>query len=178
MTFVPNQPGRTGTGAGMPAELRTVLFWLLMVVLAAVLWKMANNGKGSGPSAPPSSLKYSDFMAQVDKNNVSSLKIVESPATAEVEGQLREPQERFRTTVPKETIPALTDRLRKQGVPVEVSEDNSVSWPRLLVNILPFLIILALWIFMIRRRWRGTRSGQNPPATPTTPTIPTNRPLG
>ncbi len=176
MTFVPNQPGRTGTGAGMPAELRTVLFWLLMVVLAAVLWKMANNGKGSGPSAPPSSLNYSDFMAQVDKNNVSSLKIVESPATAEVEGQLREPQERFRTTVPKETIPALTDRLRKQGVPVEVSEDNSVSWPRLLVNILPFLIILALWIFMIRRRWRGTRSGQNPPATPTTPTIPTNRP--
>ena len=161
----------------MPVALRTVLFWLMMVALAAVLWKMANNDKGSAPYEPWSSISYSDFMAQVDKNNVASVRLLESPATAEVEGQLREPQERFRTTIPKETIPALTDQLRKQGVPVEVSEDNSVSWPRLLVNILPFLIILALWILMIRRRWRGTRSGQNPPANPTT-SIPTNRPLG
>ncbi|MFZ0980562.1 MAG: ATP-dependent metallopeptidase FtsH/Yme1/Tma family protein [Candidatus Acidiferrales bacterium] len=149
----------------------------MMVALAAVLWKMANTEKASGPNGPASSMSYSDFMTQVDKNNVASVRLLESPATAEVEGQLREPREKFRTTIPKETIPALTDQLRKQGVPVDVSEDNSVSWPRLLVNISPFLIILALWILMIRRRWRGTRSGQNPPAAPTT-SIPTNRPLG
>lgn len=178
MTFVPNQPGHRGTGIGMPVALRTVLFWLMMVALAAVLWKMADKSKSSGPTEPSSSMSYSDFMAQVDRDNVASVRLFESPATAQVEGRLRQPQEGFRTTIPKETIPALTDQLRKQGVPVEVSEDNSVSWSRLLVNILPFLLILALWIFMIRRRWRGTKSVQNPPATPTTSTIPTNRPLG
>jgi cell division protease FtsH len=161
----------------MPVALRTVLFWLMMVALAAVLWKMASNDRRSGPSEPSSSISYSDFMAQVDKNNVASIRLLESPATAEVEGQLREPRERFRTTIPKETIPTLTERLRKQGVPVEVSEDNRVSFPRLLVNMLPFLLILGLWIFMIRRRWRGARPGQNPPAASTT-SIPTNRPLG
>ena len=177
MTFVPNQPGRRGAAAGMPAALRTVLFWLLMVALAAVLWKMAERDQPSGPSEPSASISYSDFMAQVDKNNVASVRLLESAATAEVEGRLRDPEERFRTTVPKETIPTLTERLRKQGVAVEVSEDNRVSWPRFLVNMAPFLLIVALWIFMIRRKWRKAKSVQSPPVTPI-PTVPTNRPLG
>ena len=148
-----------------------------MVALAAVLWKMAEKDQPSGPSEPSASIGYSDFMAQVDKNNVASVRLLESPATAEVEGQLRDPQERFRTTIPKETIPALTEQLRKQGVPVQVSEDNSVGWPRLLANMAPFLLIVALWVFMIGRRWRRARSIQNSPADPK-PTVPTNRPLG
>ena len=175
MSFVPSQLPRSG--GAMPAALRSFLFWLLMLVLAVVLWKMAEKDQPSGPSEPSISMSYSDFMAQVDKNNVSSVRLFESPATAEVQGQLREPQEKFRTIIPKETIPALTERLRKQGVPVEVSEDNSATWPRLLVNLSPFLVILALWIFMVGRKWHKTKSAQNLPAAPT-PTVPTNRPLG
>ena len=176
MTFVPNQSGRPGAGGGMPVALRTALFWLMMVVLAAVLWKMANTDKGPGSSEPSSSMSYSDFMAQVDKNNVSSVRLIESPATSEVEGQLREPPERFRTTIPKETIPALTDQLRKQGVRIEVSEQKKISGLNVIVDLLPFFIILVLWIYLVRRKW--VRSRQNSPTAPSTATIPTNRPLG
>jgi ATP-dependent Zn protease len=153
-----------------------VLFWALMCLLAVVLWQMASKDKSGAPANSFSLISYSDFMAQVDKNNVSSVRLLESPATSEAEGQLREPPDQFRTTISKETIPVLTERLRKQGVRVEVSENNSVTWPRLLVNISPLLGILALWIFMARRRWRRNRSVQTSPAA--TPTIPTNRPLG
>ncbi len=174
MTFVPNQQPRMG----MPTTVRTILFWVLMVALATVLWKMASNDRRSGPSEPSSSMSYSDFMAQVDKDNVASVKLFESPATAEVEGQLREPREKFRTTIPKETIPALTDHLRKQGVAIEVSEESSASQRTFLVNMLPFLIILALWIVMFMVRSRRNRPPQNPSAAPPTTLIPTNRPLG
>jgi len=163
---------------GMSATARTILFWVLMVALAAVLWKMADNGNAPGPSEPFTPMSYSDFMAQVDKNNVGSAKIVESPATAAVEGQLRDPQERFRTTIPKETIPALTEQLRKQGVSIEVSEEKRTSNRDLIVNLAPFFVILALWIVTFMMRSRRNRPTQNPPPVSPTPTVPTNRPLG
>ena len=160
----------------MPAALRTVLFWVLMLVLAIVLWKMSSNSK-SAASEAPSTMSYSDFMAQVDKANIMSVKLLESPATAEIDGQLREPQEKFRTTIPKETIPALTDQLRKQGVSIEVTEVKDVRWLTLVINLSPFIVILAIWIYMMRNRMIR-RSGQNTPPASTTPAIPTNRPIG
>ncbi|MGA8871559.1 MAG: ATP-dependent metallopeptidase FtsH/Yme1/Tma family protein [Candidatus Acidiferrales bacterium] len=169
MTFVPNQQPRMG----MSPVVRTILFWLLMIVLAVVLWQMASKDKASAPPGSSSTISYSDFMAQVDKNNVRSVKIVESPSTAEVEGELREPPQNFRVTVPKEAIPNLTERLQKQGTSIDVSTGTTA------INLLPIIIIVALWIFSMSRR--SGRRMRNPPAspeTPTTPTVPTNRPLG
>jgi cell division protease FtsH len=160
----------------MPVVLRVVLFWLLMLVLAVVLWQIASKDKSGAPADSSSSISYSDFMAQVDKNNVSSVRLLESPATAEVEGELREPQGRFRASIPRETIPALTDQLRKQGVLIEVSEQKKTSGLEVIVDLLPFFIILVLWIYMVKRRW--VRARQNPSAAPSTPTMPTSRPIG
>lgn len=162
----------------MSTTVRTILFWVLMLALAVVLWQMASRNQGPQTSTPATAMSYSDFMAQVDKSNVSSIRLLESPATAEVDGQLRDPQERFRTTIPKETIPALTDQLRRQGALVEVSEEKRASNRDLILNLAPFLVILALWIVMFMMRSRRNRPTQNPPPVSPTPTIPTNRPLG
>ena len=174
MTFAPNpQQPRTG----MSSTVRTILFWVLMLALAVVLWKMADNDKGSGRSEPSSSMSYSDFMAQVDKNNISNVRIVGSPSTAEVRGQLRQPSASFRVTIPKESIPELTQRLQKQGASIEVSTVQDSNWRTTAVPIVPIILIIAFWFFVGRR----SRSMRNPPANPTpstTPTIPTNRPLG
>jgi ATP-dependent Zn protease len=173
VSFAPGQPR-----AGMPAPLRTVLFWLLMIALAFVLWKMASKDQPSGTNESTSAISYSDFMTQVDKNNVNSVKILEAPATAEVEGQLREPPQNFRTSIPKEMIPALTEQLRKQGVTIEVAEQKKVDGLTTAINFVPFFVILAIWIYMVKRRWSGSQP--NRPSTPatSTPTTPTNRPLG
>jgi ATP-dependent Zn protease len=160
----------------MSATTRTILFWLLMVALAVVLWKMADKGPGQGEPSTP--MSYSDFMAQVDKSNVSSVRLLESPATAEVEGQLRDSRERFRTTIPKEAIPALTDELRKQGVPIDASEEKKPGNRDLIVNLAPFFVIVALWIVMFVMRSRRSKTMQSPPSATPTPTIPTNRRLG
>ena len=175
MTFVPNQQPRMG----MSTTVRTILFWVLMVALAVVLWQMASKDKSGAPPDSSSTIAYSDFMAQVDNNNVRSVKILESPSTAEVEGQLREPPQNFRVTVPKEVIPDLTERLQKQGATIDVSTAKGADWRATAVDLLPIIIFIAVWIFSMSRRRGG--SMRNPPASPatsTTPTIPTNRPLG
>jgi cell division protease FtsH len=168
MTFAPNSPQRLG----MPSTTRTILFWVLMIALAAVLWKMSSKSRPPGNAASASSMSYSDFMAQVDKNNIASAKLLESPSTAEIRGQLREPPQSFRVTVPKEMIPSLTERLRKQGVPIEVSTANEAGRSNLILNVVPFIVLLAIWLSMMARGRGG--SAQAPPPAQT----PTNRPLG
>jgi cell division protease FtsH len=163
MTFVPQQRSYSG---GLSPRARTVIFWVLMIALAVVLWQMSP--KKTAPAA--AAMTYSDFMAQVDKGNVSQAHLYESPSTAEVQGQLRQPPSGFRVTISKETIPDLTDRLRKQGVNVQVSTLQNSGWKATLVNLGPFVLILAIWIFLINRRNR--RLGAQPPANAP------NRPIG
>jgi ATP-dependent Zn protease len=165
----------------MPASVRTILFWVLMVALAVVLWQMASKDKdkGAGNSGSAASMSYSDFIAQVNKNNVSSVRILESPSTAEVHGELRQPVASFRVTIPKESIPELTERLQKQGASIEVSTAQDSNWRTTAINVGPIILIIGLWIFVKR----GSRGGSMrfPPTSPTsstTPTVPTNRPLG
>jgi cell division protease FtsH len=128
--------------------VRTVLFWLMMIALAAVLWQMSSRSSGTKPR---SAISYSDFMNQVDKNNVASAKLVVSQDTAEIRGQLRDPVQNFSVTIPKEVIPELTERLRKQGTIVEVAELTHTSTSEMIINFLPIILIVGIWVYMMRR---------------------------
>jgi len=140
-----------------------------MIALAVVLWKMANNN--SPEKTPPPQISYSDFMANVDRGNIKSTRLLESPATAEIQGQLREPARDFTVTIPKEVIPDLTEKLRKQDASLDVSESTSkktASWPETLINFSPVLLIVALWIFMMKQQQKRRNPPQagNPPNGP------------
>lgn len=171
MTFAPNPPGRPA----LSPVFRTGAFWIAMVALAVVLWSM-NRGSNQTPGSP--AMPYSDFMAQVDRNNVKSARLVESPSTADVRGELREPTQTFAVTVPKEIIPDLSERLRRQGVSLEVEEAKRTTWATPLIKLAPFLVILAIWIF--RMKAMQARRSSPPPQSqsPAQPTGISNRPLG
>jgi cell division protease FtsH len=147
---------------GMSPVTRTVLFWALMVALAAVLWQMTSHSKNS---VPDNQISYSDFLQQVDKNNIATAIFALSQNTADVSGNLREPVQDYRTTVPKESVSDLTDRLRKVGANVSVSESSKQSWQTYLANLAPLLLLVGFWIFMMQRM----RSKQTMPRDPTAP---------
>ena len=164
MTFVPNQePPRATRSAG-----RTFLFWLVMLVFAIVLWQMfSTGGKDQGPVRQ---MSYSDFINQVDLSNVTSVRLLVSPTTAKVEGTLRLASQRFETTIPREVIPDLTERLRKQEVTVEVVELRDASPAKTFQLLAPFILILIAVAFVITKM----RARQRPPGGPP----PQNQPLG
>lgn len=164
MTFAPDQQQ---SYRGLTPQVRTVFFWVMMIALAVVLWQMLSRGKNA-PVAPQ--MKYSDFMNQVDKGNVGVAHLYESPSTAEIQGRLRQPPDAFRVTIPKETVPDVTERLRKQGATVEVSGTRSAGWADTVFNFIPFILLLLIWIFMMRRR---VHRPQSPP-----PANAANRPIG
>ena len=166
MTFAPNPRSSTG----MTPVVRTVLFWLLMMLLAVVLWRMSSTPRDTGSNTQ---ISYSDFMQQTDKNNIATATFALSQSTADVSGALRDPVEAYRTTVPRESVSDLTDRLRKQGVNVSVSESPNQTWKTYLVNLAPLLLLVGFWIFMMQRM----RARQMPPPNSPNTTTPSNTPL-
>jgi ATP-dependent Zn protease len=103
-------------------------------------------------------------MTQVDKHNVGSAKLLVSQSTAQIQGQLCTPPENFSVTIPKEVIPDLTERLRKQGATVEVAEIKDTNLVNTLINFSPILLIVGVWIFMMRQR--SAMRKQPPPNNP------------
>jgi ATP-dependent Zn protease len=141
-------------GPGGPSDnraqsgARTLLFWLLMILLAFVLFKMSSRSN----SVPTSrELNYSDFMKQVDKSNVAEGKFFMSQNTADFHGQLRNPTERIRTTVPRDDFSTLTDRLRQQGARIEIAESRKSDWKTSVANLAPLILVAAFWVFMMKR---------------------------
>ena len=53
----------------MNSHVRTVLFWLLMIALAVVLWRMASTG---GPVTHEDQPSYTNFLSKVESGNVKS----------------------------------------------------------------------------------------------------------
>lgn len=158
MSIMPNDPRTTG----LNATVRNVMFWFFMILLALVFWQMVSKG-GSKSSQVPA-LAYSDFMAQVDARNVQTAKVVISENTAEISGTLKQPTNEYRTTVPRDTLTALMATLREQGASLLVSEGANSGPMNFIVGIVPILLLVAFWIYMMRRiqRARAKRDSSLP----------------
>ena len=134
------------------STLKTVMFWLFIIMLAVLLWTLVSK---SGQSAREEEPSYSEFMAQVDRGNVKEVTLYLSPTSYEIEGEWREPSKKFRTTIFKETAPDLTKTLRDKQVLINVKEVNRADWVTFLLNAAPLFLLVAFWIFMMRQMQAG-----------------------
>ncbi len=125
-----------------------------MITLAVLLWQMASRGNQGSRERE---LTYSDFVAEVEKNNVEDVTFYLSPVSAEAQGQLREPKEKFRgLIIPKESIPALITLMREKGVrTVGMKDVTRGEWWNIALTLAPVALIIVLWMFMIRQMQAG-----------------------
>src|ERR1700730_13679916 len=125
---------------------------MFIILLCVVLWRMVS---ASGQSARQEEPSYSEFMAQVDRGNVKEVTIYLSPNSYEIEGEWREPDKKFRTTVFKESAPDLTKELRDKGVMLNVKETTHADWINFLLTAAPLFLLVAFWIVMMRQMQAG-----------------------
>jgi cell division protease FtsH len=134
------------------STLKTVMFWLFIIMLAVLLWTLVSK---SGQSAREEEPSYSEFMAQVDRGNVKEVTLYLSLTSYEIEGEWREPSKKFRTTIFKESAPDLAKTLRDKQVLINVKEVNRADWVTFLLNAAPLFLLVAFWIFMMRQMQAG-----------------------
>jgi cell division protease FtsH len=140
-------------GGGMNRFLRTASFWALIVLIPLLIFQLMNSNREAQQE-----LTYSEFRAQVTGGNVESVTIQEG---RKLEGILRSSiekdgvqVEKFHTLLPFEADKALIDELEEAGVQSQ-GEGPGNNWVGLLVGVLPWLLIIGLWVFLFRQMQSG-----------------------
>ena len=131
---------------------KTILFWLSIVLLGVVLWKMVST---SGQAAREDELSYSELMAKVDAGQIKEVTLYLSPNSYELQGEYAQGGRKFRMTIFKEAAPDLSKTLRDKGVPIKVKEVRSSDWIFILVNAAPLLLLVGLVFFLMRQMQAG-----------------------
>jgi cell division protease FtsH len=134
---------------------KSLLIWI-GVLLGLVLFVQMIGG--SSRAATGQAIPYSDFVRQVDEGSVKSVTIASSASgNSAITGKL-DSGAVFNTTAPGDAN--VSDRLIQKGVAVQVkAEESSSIWTYMLLNSLPFLLILGISFFVMRQMSKNAGSG-------------------
>jgi cell division protease FtsH len=129
------------------STVKTVVFWLVIVLSAFLLWQVV---KTSGGSQKDKEINFTQFMTDVNQGNVGEVTI----NGQEVRGKYRNDKSQFHTTVPA-NFPDMYKTLQDKGVSVNIRDVSGGGWPSWLFNLAPIILLAALWFFMIRQMQTG-----------------------
>ena len=124
---------------------RNIGLYLLMLIITVSIISSFFEPK----STTQQELTYSEFLKEVEMNNVSKVTIVDNTIT----GILMDGRE-FSTYSPDD--PEMINILRSKNIVIEAKPPVKVSWwVQLLSSLLPMLLIIGIWLFMIQQMQGG-----------------------
>ena len=128
----------------MNSTLKSLLFWMALVVVGVVIWNVSTKLQQS-----QTPLSFSEFMASVEAGNIEKVEITGQ----EIKGTNKS-QESFHTYAPDQ-YEGLANKLIDRGVIVLAKERTISPWASLLYNWAPFLLLIGFWIFFMRQMQSG-----------------------
>jgi cell division protease FtsH len=133
---------------------KTILFWISIVFLGVMLWKLVSANGSQAREQQPS---YSEFMAKVDAGDVKEVTLYLSPNSYEIQGEYLRPQNtKFTVTVFKEAAPDLVKELKDKGAMIKgMKEVRSGDWILILLNAAPLILLVGFCLFLMRQMQAG-----------------------
>ena len=138
----------------MNSFVKNVIFWLVVVVSAFLLVQTVRS-RNSAPGV--SAISYSDFLARIGSDQVSSVTI----AGSVVRG-LDAKGNSFRVIAPANQT-AMLNALQQHAVNIwfkETTEQSQANW---ILNLAPLILLAILWFYMIRQMRRKRSGSDGPP---------------
>ncbi len=129
---------------------RNLALWIIIALLAVALFNLFQNSSQQGGEQQ---LAFSEFISQVDSDQVSEV-IIQG---REISGKLRSGSA-FSTYTPDD--PGLVARLTTHNVRITAAPEERIN-PlfSMLLTWLPFIVIVAVWIFFMRQMQGGGGRG-------------------
>ena len=130
------------------SSVKTIMFWVFILICLMLLWGVVEKSANMGKEPEYS---YSDLFDKVQNNQVLDATIQGD----ELHGHLKtSPKDEFHTT-----LPTNYDDLLKAMIAAKVNfsikePQNNVLIP-LLINVGPFVLLIAVWFFMLRQMQSG-----------------------
>lgn len=136
----------------MNGSLKTVVFWIVILVSAVLLWNVLSRPR----STQTPEITYSTFIAKAQSAEIARVKI----AGIRIEGEYRNGQGKFHLVGPSNSA-AFLGILQDKGVEIQFRDAQELNSLQLLGTWAPLLLLAALWFFMVRQIRRG-----KPPNSP------------
>ncbi len=124
------------------------MFWVFILICLMLLWGVVSRGAGVGKEPEYS---YSELLDKVQAGLVQDVTI----QGTELHGHLKaSPKEQFHTMIPA-NADSLTKELTSAKVNVNFKDPQSNLLLPILFNVGPFVLIGAIWFFMLRQMQSG-----------------------
>ena len=119
----------------MNSNLRNAVLWVVLICVAALIWVVVRTGR----SGQEQNLTLTEFMQQVDQSKVTKVSI----SGNQVKGDYTDGS-KLTTMIPL-NYPDLYKQLREKNVNVDIKEAGTTHWVSILINAIPFVLLLAFW---------------------------------
>ena len=129
----------------MNSTLKSLLFWVVMVVVGVIIWNFST--KFSGPRER--STTFSEFMSSVNAHSVARVVI-----TGQDISGVTKAGETFHTYAPTQ-YEGLANKLIEQDVVISSKEPTASPWAQLLYSWAPVLLMVGFWLFFMRQMQSG-----------------------
>ncbi len=135
-------------GASNPNLLKELIGWVLLFV---ILWAARSVFKP--PVTQPAQLSYTDFVAKVQAGDVKDVTFEIADVIQTGTGTLKDGT-KFTTIAPLYDA-SLYPLLVEKGVQGDFNKVQTSIWITLLINVLPYVLLIGLWVFMMQRMQGG-----------------------
>ena len=132
---------------------------ILIALLLTAVWTWTHFASNEGELP---SISYTTFYAALEAKNIESVVIRGQTVT----GKARQPltvagkkTTAFRTLLPPQNDDGFVPLLRKQAVTVDVRSEEQPAAVQVLLSLLPFLLLVGLWVWVSRRAQSMMSSG-------------------
>jgi cell division protease FtsH len=130
----------------MNSNVKTLVLWLVIIMVVVMLWAVVRTGH----SQHTADLSFTDLMSQVDQGKIKSVTI----SGTDLHGNYKDTSEELHAVIPTNYQP-LVDKMIANKVGVTYQKETSGNWVSILINAIPFVLLLGFWIFMMRQMQSG-----------------------
>lgn len=133
----------------MNDTVKTILLWLVAGIILVSIFNLF------GPrQEPEEKISYSTFLSEVHQGNINSVTITDQNVTG-----IMQNNKVFYTYLPMAQDPGLMKELLDKGVNVKGKPPEQPGLLMHLLNLLPWIILFAIWIYVLRQQTGGGRGG-------------------
>ena len=129
------------------SNIKTAVFWVVIIMVVVLFWTVVHNTK----SRPDAQLSYTNLMNDVNAGKIKSVTITGN----DLHGKYKDDDQELHAVIPNNHQ---TSGRRHAGTRASTSHYNKEAgsgWVSILINAIPFVLLLAFWIFMMRQMQSG-----------------------
>ncbi len=128
------------------SNFKTAIFWVVIIVVVVLFWTVVHNTK----SRPDAQLSYTQLMNDVNAGKIKSVSI----SGNDLHGTYKDDNQELQAVIPN-VHQNLDDAMLAKGVDIHYNKEAGSGWVSILINAIPFVLLLAFWIFMMRQMQSG-----------------------